>query len=93
MHSAYSQCTYRSVLCILSIGKDSFRLFSVYKRIHSVYSQYMNSKIYLEELPHSAYSLYAYRFFLQILSIGTDLFRVFSVYVQIHSAYSESAPK
>jgi hypothetical protein len=72
---------YRSVPHILSIRTDSFHIFSVYKQIHSMYSQYTNSEILFKDLPHFAYSLYTstYRFFPWIHSIRTDSFRICAV--------------
>jgi hypothetical protein len=80
VHSAYSQYIYRFIPRILSIRTDSFSVFSVYKQIHSAYSQYTNSKIYLNLylIPHILL-IHTYRFYPHILSIRTDSFRIFSV--------------
>ncbi len=55
---------------IISIRTDSFRVFSVYEQIHSVYSANTHSQITFEDLPYSAYSPYM---------VCTDLLHIFSV--------------
>ncbi len=60
--SMFSQYTYKFILRILCIRTDSFRVFSVYKQILSVYSANTDSKfhqkIYL--IPHSLGYLHVY---------------------------------
>jgi hypothetical protein len=82
MHSAYSQFSYRSIPCILSIWTDSFHIFSVHEHWNSVqrFTSFRIVSVDVQINPH-------------ILSIWTDSFRVFLSNVQIHSVYSKNAPK
>ncbi len=92
-NSAYSQYTYNFALH-LSIKTDSFRVFSVYKQIHTVYlairTTKFHSKIFLVLgilcicTNPSAFSQYTNGFIPRILS---------TVYIQIQSAYSASGLK
>jgi hypothetical protein len=83
VHSAYSQYMYRSILHILSIWTDSFRVFSVYKQQNFVwrFTSFRIFSVYVQIL--SAYCQYTNRFIQCILSIHTDSFCVFGECAQI----------
>jgi hypothetical protein len=74
---------------ILSIHTDPFHVFSVYKQIHSAYSQYMNRFIPCILSIRTEKFRWKINLIPGILHIHTNSFRAFSVYEQIHSAYSQ----